>query len=166
MYESDERFMDSLTEFVAAGLDNGDAVIIVATPTHRRELTSRLRARGYDLASAAQDGAYTGLDAAETLAKFMRGDMPDDEAFHRAVRDVLSNARGNGRHVRAFGEMVALLWGDRKFDATVRLEYLWDSLCQAEGFSLFCAYPKVAFLFDPNYSFDKIVAAHSSVVAV
>jgi len=165
LYDSDDRFLDSLTRFVAAGLDNGDGIIVVAMPAHRRGLSSRLRALGYDLVAAAQDGAYTVLDAAETLEKFMRGDMPDEEEFHRAVRDILTLARGNGRHVRAFGEMVALLWADEKFDATVKLEYLWDNLCQAEGFTLFCAYPKVGFLFDPQYSLDKIMAAHSRVVA-
>jgi len=156
--------MDSLSEFVAAGLDNGDGVIVIATPMHRAGLGSRLRAQGYDLVSAAADGSFTLLDASETLDKFMRDGVPDDEQFHRMVRDLLILARGNGRHVRAFGEMVALLWAEEKFDATIRLEYLWDSLCQAEGFSLFCAYPKVVFLFDPRYSLDKIMAAHSRVV--
>ena len=164
MYDSDERFLDSLAAFVAAGIDNRDGIIVVATPAHRQGLSSRLREQGYDLVSAAEDGAYTVLDAGETLAKFMRGDMPDDEEFHRLAREVLTLARGNGRHVRAAGEMVALLWAEGKFAATLRLEYLWDTLCHAEGFSLFCAYPKVAFLFDPEYSMDKILAVHSRVV--
>jgi len=164
IYDSDERFLDSLTRFAADGLDSGDGVIIIATPAHRRGLSSRLRLTGHDLVAAANDGSFTLLDAGETLAKFMRGDMPDDEEFHRLARDLLVLARGNGRHVRAFGEMVALLWADEKFDATIRLEYLWDSLCKAEAFTLFCAYPKVGFLFDPQFSLDEIIAAHSHVV--
>ena len=46
------------------------------------------------------------------------------------------------RKVRAFGEMIALLWarGDRA--ATLWLEQLWHELCQTQEFSLFLRIPE------------------------
>ena len=49
--------------------------------------------------------------------------------------------------------------------ATVRLEHLWNQLCQARGFSLFCAYPKVGFTQDANASISELCAAHSRVIS-
>ncbi len=54
--------------------------------------------------------------------------------------------RRDGRRVRAFGEMVAVLWDQGQNAATVRLEHLWHKLCPEEkDFSLFCTYPKAGF---------------------
>src|SRR5688500_19228341 len=54
------------------------------------------------------------------------------------------------RSVRAFGEMVAVLWANGHNGATVRLEHLWHAFCQSEAFSLFCAYPKTGFTQDAS----------------
>jgi signal transduction histidine kinase/CheY-like chemotaxis protein len=43
--------------------------------------------------------------------------------------------------VKAFGEMVALLWSEGNYAGAVRLEELWNDLQKAHSFSLFCAYP-------------------------
>jgi hypothetical protein len=90
---------------------------------------------------------------------------PDEDRFTQVVTDILTRARGDGRKVRAFGEMVALLWAQGNIAATVRLEFLWQKLCQSEGFSLFCAYPKAGFTRDLSDSITEICAAHSRVVA-
>jgi hypothetical protein len=66
--------------------------------------------------------------------------------------------------VRAFGEMVALLWAQGHCGATVRLEYLWSRFCDQQGFSLLCAYPKSGFTSDAADSIRQICDAHSHVV--
>ena len=91
---------------------------------------------------------------------------PDDAAFLEVVTGLLTRARGDGgRRVRAFGEMVAVLWAEGYCGATVRLEYLWQNLCRQEAFSLFCAYPKSGFTGDMTVSLQNICAAHSRVLA-
>src|SRR6185369_562599 len=47
--------------------------------------------------------------------------------------------------VRAFGEMVALLWADGRREAALELEALWNELGANLSFSLLCAYPISAF---------------------
>jgi anti-sigma regulatory factor (Ser/Thr protein kinase) len=46
--------------------------------------------------------------------------------------------------VRAFGEMVALLWGAGNVKAAMALESLWNDLAASRQFSLLCAYPTSA----------------------
>ena len=95
---------------------------------------------------------------------FLRDGWPDEERFFRLVRGLLSCARRDGRKVRAFGEMVALMWARGQQTATVRLEQLWHRLCADEHFSLLCAYPRAGFTQDASSSISEICAAHSKVV--
>jgi hypothetical protein len=90
---------------------------------------------------------------------------PDDARFKAVIGEILDRARQGGREVRAFGEMVALLWAEGYCAATVRLEHLWQRICEDESFSLFCAYPKTGFTEDPIDSITRVCAAHSKVLA-
>jgi len=166
IYEEEGAFLDTLEGFVAGGLRAGDAIVLIATPAHRRSLEDRLRAVGMDLAHASATDQYIALDASETLARFMVDGWPDDARFKALVKDLLSRAGRNGRPVRAFGEMVAIMWQQGHHAATVRLEHLWHRFCQEEGFSLLCAYPKSGFTEDATESIREICAAHSKVVPV
>jgi hypothetical protein len=164
-YSADSEFLDSLEGFVVGGFTAGEAVVLIVTPEHLAGIEQRLLGRGLDLESARASGAYTALDADQTLSRFIFEGWPNDEAFKHVVGEVLQRARGNGRAVRAFGEMVAVLWAQGYCGATVRLEYLWQNLCRKEHFSLFCAYPKSGFTGDPNVSLQNICAAHTRIVA-
>jgi hypothetical protein len=164
LYDNDLELLDSLEEFVHAGFDNGDSNVVIATPEHLSALNGRLADKGCDLTKARSDQTYIEFDARDTLAEFMRDEWPEPERFESTIRDILLSVRGDGRHVRAFGEMVALLWSDGNRDATVRLEYLWNNLCSAEGFSLFCAYPECAFQKDDAWQLYEISAAHTHVL--
>lgn len=162
-YEHDQVFLDSLEGFVSGGIRSGESVIVIATEPHRRALEDRLTARGIDVGLARSLDHYMDLDAEEVLARFMVHGWPDDDRFKETVTSLLTRARARGGPVRAFGEMVALLWARGDNGATVHLEQLWHSLCLADGFSLFCAYPKSGFTKDAAASIRDICAAHSQV---
>ena len=165
IYKDDTVFLDTLEGFVAGGLRSGDAVILIATAEHLRALEQRLLTQDIDIAAARERDQYIALNADETLNRFMAGAWPDDERFKTVVSDLLARARGpEGRRVRAFGEMVALLWSRGNEGATVRLEHLWHGLCRAEAFTLFCAYPRVGFTQDAAASISELCAAHSRVI--
>lgn len=163
-YEADDVFMDTLEGFVAGALRSGDSAIVIATAPHRETLIARLQASGCDVNFAQAQDQLILLDAAETLDLFMQGGWPDDEKFAALVRQLLTRAKKHGRKVRAFGEMVAIMWASGAQGATVRLEYLWHQLCSSEGFALLCAYPKVGFTQDAAESINEICAAHSRVL--
>ena len=163
-YEHDDVLLDALAGFVAGGLKPGESVIVIATPEHLKALERRLAASSGELVAAMMEDRYIALDANEALATFMVNHWPDDQLFADLVTGLLQRARAKGNRVRAFGEMVALLWANGDSGATVRLEHLWQQFCQSQSFSLFCAYPKAGFTKDPSKSLAEICAAHSRII--
>ena len=152
--------------FVAAGIRQGDAIILIATPAHLEGLERRLEASGFDVGAAIVRDQNIALDAKRALSKFMVDGWPDEVLFEKFVAGVLARAKGNHRKVRAFGEMVALVWAEGQCGATVRLDHLWTWLVRQESFSLFCAYPKTGFTEDANDAIVQVCAAHSRLYAV
>jgi hypothetical protein len=163
IYEADGVFMDTLAGFIGGALAQGDGAVVIATLTHRWELDRRLTIMGLDVDSAKSNDRFISLDAGETLTSFMVGGWPDEDKFTQVVRDILQRAGRDGRKVRAFGEMVALMWAQGYQAATIRLEHLWHQLCQRESFALFCAYPKSGFTENPSESIARVCAEHSRV---
>ena len=163
VYGDDRMFMDALEGFIGAGLAAGEAAIVIATPAHIEGLDERLAARGVDLAAARHEQRYLAIPAERILRDFMVDGWPDEQRFFQVVTTLLDQARRGGRGVRAFGEMVAILWAEGHAAATVRLEHLWNKLCERERFPLFCAYPRAGFTSDPTRSLREICATHSRV---
>lgn len=165
IYEHDKIFIDVLEGFVSNGFDSGDSVIVIATPEHLKSLNQRLRSQGYDLFSMTLQDQYIPLDAEATLSQFMINGWPDENLFYHLLSNLLLRARKRDRQVRAFGEMVAILWSQGFSGATVRLEHLWTRFCESEEFRLFCAYPKTGFTENAVESINKICGCHSKVIA-
>jgi hypothetical protein len=163
-YEDDNVLVDTLTGFVGGGLNAGESSIVIATPEHLAALHRRLLDSNVDLTRAIAEDRYIALDAETSLARFMINQMPDEDLFRVFVEELMRRGTRNNRRVRAFGEMVALLWARGDSGATVRLEYLWNRIRQNGSFSLLCAYPKAGFTEDPTRSIADICAAHSRIV--
>src|ERR1051326_8135905 len=124
-YEEDSAFTDSVAEFVGAGLKAGERAVIIATPDHLESLENKLRERGIIISSLRNSGQYSAFDAQETLSRFMVDDTPDPKLFRDTVGSIIAAASQGPWPVRAFGEMVALLWAEGKKQAAIQLEELW-----------------------------------------
>ena len=108
----DELLADHVSRYLGEGLRRGDGLLVIATPAHTASITTRLIRDGGDVAAATRAGQLVVLDAAETLASFMIDGKPSRPHFEQVVGkaiDALRERLGHGR-VRAFGEMVGLLW--------------------------------------------------------
>ena len=164
IYETDEGLLDALETYVGSGLRQDECAVVIATPEHRSLLQERLFGQGLDVEASIARNRYIALDAEATLSEFMRADWPDDRLFADCVDRVMTRARVDGRPVRAFGEMVAILWAQGQAGATLRLEHLWHRLCQEHGFPLFCAYPRSGFVQDATFSREEICATHDRLL--
>jgi hypothetical protein len=163
-YEHDGMLLDALEGFIRGGLKAGDSAIVIATAEHLEALEQRIYDSGVDVAKARMKDQYIAMEAGEALSRFMAKGWPDDKLFANFVTELITRARANNRRVRAFGEMVALLWARGDQAATIRLEYLWHQICKSQAFSLFCAYPKTGITEAPSKSMDEIRAVHSRII--
>jgi excisionase family DNA binding protein len=147
-YEDDAFLEESVAGYIGTGLESNEGAIVIATREHRVAIAKKLKARGINLAEARAKGQFVALDAAETLARFMVNGMPDGQLFMHVVGRVVKQALNGRKGLRAFGEMVAILWQEGKRSAAIRLEELWNDLSKVHAFALFCAYPMSAFAGD------------------
>lgn len=165
-YESDVFLVNALAGYVTSGLEAGDVCLVVATGAHRSDLDERLASAGVDVAAARRDESYLCLDAAATLAKFLVEGWPDPQRFTQVVGRLVARLMRRKRHVRVFGEMVALLWAEGNHAAAIRLEELWNDLQHSAPapFTLFCGYALPACAGQDNAEhFAAICQQHSQV---
>jgi hypothetical protein len=92
--------------------------------------------------------------------------MPDAHRFEETigtlVADVLNNRSGRTM-IRAYGEMVDVLWKDGKAEAAIRLEMLWNKLANQHGFALLCGYAMGNF-FKQTALFEEVCRQHTHVM--
>ncbi len=156
-YETDGFLLNSLSGFIGSAIKSNDGAIVIATETHRAGLDELLLANGLDVESAKTRGQYISLDAADTLSRFMVDGSPEPKRFREVLGSVIASLTDGRARVRAFGEMVALLWAEGNHTGALRLEELWNELQIAHSFSLFCAYPMNGF------GGEKFLASHVDV---
>ena len=77
---------------------------------------------------------------------------------------MITDARAHGTRVRAYGEMVALLWDLGDVSGAVELEELWNALQQDHEFDLLCAYPTSALGDARLADVSEVCALHTQVL--
>ncbi len=139
-YRDGEELAGQAGGYLAEGIRDGGVAVVIATPEHRLAFEDRMADAGVDLRAAAARGDYVALDAEETLARLVAGGRPDPGCFELVIGSLIAEAAGTGRQVRAYGELVALLWDAGLVAAAVELEELWTVLGSRYPFALWCGY--------------------------
>jgi hypothetical protein len=115
-------------------------VILVMRRANWVRLEQLLDAAGADPAGAIARGQLFQYEADETLASLMVSGMPNAEAFREVIGGALSRARRRYPDIRAFGEMVDILWQRGHRVGAQHLEAIWNDAIRQRPFTLFCAY--------------------------
>jgi DNA-binding NarL/FixJ family response regulator len=143
-YSHDRHLLDDVTQFVGGTLRVGNAVIVVATESHRHHLLSRLQANGIDIGAAVEEGRYLAWDAAGALSAFMVNGMPDRVRFLKLIGGLIATAveaaKGGQSRVALFGEGVDLLWAQGNAEAAIRVERLTNQLAKNHAVDILCGY--------------------------
>jgi len=164
-YDSNSYLTESVRDFVVEGLRNGEDTAVVATQAHRGQLEVALEEVGVDVRAARSEGRYRSFDAAATLSEFMVDGDPDPALFDKWIGDMIPQAPEDGRALRVFGEMVALLWDEGNVLAAIRLEEFWNSILEARPLALMCACPMRSFSRDGDTErFNEVCDRHSRVL--
>lgn len=154
--------------FVGEGLALGEPALVIAAPRNRDAFVCQLSEDGHDPISAIQSGQLVLIDAVTLLGQMMVDGKLVWEAFDRsagaAVRAL--RTRTGAPRMRAYGEMVGILWqAGRAPDAAI-LEDYWNRLLADADVSLFCGYP--VDLMDPMLdaeALQPLIDAHTHLLS-
>lgn len=139
-YEEPTTLFEIVARFVSGGLGSGDRVLVIVTAAHRDGVLARLDPSLVAQASSTKHLVI--LDAHETLAKITSGATIDRDLFDTTLDHLvaeLCDGAPNTR-IRAYGEMVDVLWRSGEADAALGLEDLWREANQRHPFTVLCAY--------------------------
>ncbi len=164
-YEDDAELLEAIGPYLTAAAVAGDVAIVIATEAHRQAFEAALEVEGIDVAQAGAGGMLRWLDAASTMAEFITDGQIDHDAFDEVVGGLMRTAAESGRPIRAYGEMVALLWDEGNVLGAIELERLWNELARELPFSLFCAYPAASVAGSEHAeALHQVCHLHSSVL--
>ena len=145
-YTDEEHVAHAVALYASAGLKNGEAVILLMTRAHLGPIDQRLRSIGrLNTEQLQRTGQLTYAVAEKLLPAFMVNGMPDEDLFKAVFERMIERAQAVAARedgpglVRAFGEMVSLLWTD-SVDAAAQVEAYWDDLVKQYSISLLCTY--------------------------
>ena len=164
-YDDERHLAATVASFLAEGIKNAQPAIVIATKAHIRSFKDALRARGVDVESL-EPNDMVWLDAHDTLSAFMEGGHPSPELFGATVGNVFEKVTGARRYVtvRAFGEMVDILWRNGQNGAAIELEELWNGLSARYAFALLCAYSTRSLDAADLDGIERICAVHHQVL--
>jgi hypothetical protein len=165
-YDSPDRLCRIVGQFIGEGLEQGAPAVLIVTPDHGARIVDCLRQGNFDVDALSRNGTLTIVDGRETLNQFMLDGMPNPGMFRRAVGGLLKQSRGGAdtHPVRAYGEMVDLLWKDGREAAAIRLETLWNQLARNVDFELICGYAMGNFY--KGSMLDEIERQHTHVARI
>lgn len=132
-YDDDRDLARAVGSYLAQAVRSREVGIVIATREHRDAFRA-------ELAGAEQARTLIWLDAAETLARIMPAGQLDPDHFQDVIGGLLGEASRTGREIKAYGEMVNLLWDNGDVLGAIELEKMWNSLAGELPFSLWCAY--------------------------
>ena len=163
-YNHDEYLLSSVVEHLAGTLTGGGVGLAFVTPPHREQICERLHVSA--IPAEIVENRCILVDAAYGLSRFMVGGRPDAQLFSSTLGELLEqHSAATTRGVAAFGEMVAILWAEGKYEAAIQLEQLWTEFTTEHAVQLLCAYPLSYFSrADDQELFARVCAHHSSVI--
>jgi hypothetical protein len=165
VYQDAGFLMEAVCHYVGSGLQQGEGVLLIMREANRNELERRLQAAGADPTEAIARGQLHFYEASEMLGRLMKGGMPDGELFRHLIGGALTQVRWKYPDVRAFGELVDILWQRGHRLAAQHLEELWNDFIRDRGFSMFCAYSMDP-LSDFSYGgpLENVCKAHTHLI--
>ena len=166
-YKDEASLAGTVAQFLADGFSAGQPGLVIATPAHTETISRELTSRGLKVGALCATGELLFFDARKMLASFMVAGLPDPVLFRTRVGEVIDQLCGGRRPcpIRAYGEMVDLLWQEGNCDGAIKVEILWNQLAATHEFSLMCGYAFGNFYKetrDPRY--QDVCDQHSHVI--
>ena len=168
LYQADHNALSrNVGQYIRNGLEDGESVLVIAGPEHSIDFRRSVRDLGGDPEKAISERRLAFFDASTTLSKFMVDGQPDWGLFESTIGEAVRHVHPGTEfaNLRAYGEMVGILWKARLYSAAIRLEQFWNKLLSRWSFSLYCSYAIDVFgtEFDPNL-LDGLLSTHTHLL--
>ncbi len=147
--KKDQELIASVSQFARQGFLKEEKVLLIGSQAYLQAIQASLRSEGMDTAQAQTTGWLVLFDAQHLLSQFMIGDMPDWARFRKSAGTLIEGLQPDKFRVRAWGEMVNILWRDKNAAAAVKLEEYWNMLGREFPFFLLCTYLMDPFTDEP-----------------
>jgi len=164
-YGNEQSLFNTVSGFLSEGLVTGQTAIVIATEAHRVGIMDGLAARFIDVDRARRTGDLVVLDAHELMGTFVVDDTPSPDLFDYNVGLIFDQAlKVQGRTLmRAYGEIVDVLWKEGRTEAAIQVEMLWNKLAARYSFALLCGYSMGNFYKQPG-RLEEVCRHHSHVI--
>jgi MEDS: MEthanogen/methylotroph, DcmR Sensory domain len=164
-YETDDEIVNAVVPYLAEGLDADEAVLVIASESHRAAFERELGRLDTDLETAISAGTYLSVDAGEVLDRLRRDQSGEigAEEFDLGVGALVRRQLAGGRSLRVYGEIVALLWDRGEAAGAIAADKIWEQLQQHDQFMLFCGYPGADASTRPE-ALRQVCRSHSCVL--
>jgi hypothetical protein len=167
LYTERDFLHRAASQFVSAGLRQGEAILLVVTTANREAIVRRVENAGFALDDCSRRGQMVVLDAGRSLAELLVGGLPVRKRFQVLIGGAVKAVQVAGfRRLRAFGEMADVL-RQASLAAALQLEELWTELVTTHGIARLCGYS--IDIFDPQIYrgfLQRLSMAHSHLVPV
>ena len=164
VYTQLDELAVSVGRYLDAGFRAGEPALVIATSDHWKLFRTQLERRDWNIEEIQLQGLLHRRDAEEMLARLMDGDVLSVARFEEVVGSTLDEvaSRFPEKTVRAFGEMVDLLFQRGRQGAAITLEDLWNRLLGSRRCALLCAYELDVFDLDAQtWALPEIVRTHT-----
>lgn len=141
LFDDSESLAETVAAFLFEGWQRGETLLVVARPEHWAAASKLLASHGCGVDEIISSGRLMVLDAATTLASFLKNSRPVPERFAATVGNLVRELSARtGQRLRIYGEMVDLLAAQDQFGPAHELEQLWNELGSQISFTLLCGY--------------------------
>jgi MEDS: MEthanogen/methylotroph, DcmR Sensory domain len=130
VYRDAAQLSAVVSEFIAAGLRRGEAIVVLASEAHWSGIIARLVRLGTDLVGAIESGQLRMMNVEPALQTFLRDGVPAWRPFEEAANGTLRMLLRRYPGVRVYSEMVDVL-AQQDRDAATCLDRYWIRLAGA-----------------------------------
>lgn len=163
-YPSAEARIKSLCNFIVPGIIKDEAVVVIATFENLLMLRNTLILYAIDIDEVVKSGQLVLLNAQKTLEQFIRQDHIDYMLFFNLMCNLLDDLKEKFHGIRAYGEMVDVLYQTKSLELTLELEQLWADISLQYNFSLLCGYTAESFRGNHGH-IKKICTTHTHLIS-
>jgi len=144
LYREPAFLVKAVSSWIGPALRDGGGALLLSTPENADLLRGGLAAEGLDASALEREGRLVVLDAQETLTRFMVKGAPDPARFRPLIESHVARLRAAcpapGAGLRAWGEMVNLLFHGGNAAGAEALELLWAEVVHEQNLRLLCSY--------------------------